>query len=188
MKRRSCVYSTLMLVSLVSPAPKWAADRRAGSKPVSAWRGSPTGLGRGGHCFRWSHVVQVKRAKFGSGILPAKLANYSSACAIWEMKGRMLRFFPVFFFSSATLGNHDAESELENGARSTEQSRCLATKVASNQYFSVATAIAWMPRRTTLLNTIMKHRTTAEKLRSATHVAFMRVFSEVKLIEGSMCW
>ena len=147
----------------------------------------PTGLGRGGHCFHWSHVVQVKRAKFGSGILPAKLANYSSACAIWEMKGRMLRFFPFFFFS-ATLGNHDAESELENGARSTEQSRCLATKVASNQYFSVATAIAWMPRRTTLLNTIMKHRTTAEKLRSATHFAFMRVFSEVKLIEGSMCW
>ena len=31
MKCRSCLYYTL-LVSLVSPAPKWAADRRAGSK------------------------------------------------------------------------------------------------------------------------------------------------------------
>ena len=30
-----CLYYTLMLVSLVSPAPKWAADRRAGSKSKS---------------------------------------------------------------------------------------------------------------------------------------------------------
>ena len=35
MKRRSCFYYTLMLVSLVSPAPKWAGDRRAGSKSKS---------------------------------------------------------------------------------------------------------------------------------------------------------
>ena len=32
MKRLSCWFYTLMLVSFVSPAPKWAADRRAGSK------------------------------------------------------------------------------------------------------------------------------------------------------------
>ena len=90
------------------------------------------------------------------------------------MKGRMLRFFSGGFFFSATLGNYDAESKLENGARSNQD--VWQPRLLQINFLSVATAIAWMPRRTTLLNTIMKHRTTAEKIRSAMHFVHARIF------------
>ena len=125
--RTTNAYRERKHVFFASPLPKLCSSRDKSLPNPFGFEGKQPGLGRGGHSFFLVACCTVQKGKIRSSILPTKLASYSSACAIEEMKGRML----------------DAESELENGARSNQN--VWKPRLLQINLFSVATAIAWTP-------------------------------------------